>query len=105
MMVSAFTAGVPARTRAPAIRYETLPIRRLTRAKKRSWCMASPPCNFVFARPQGLEPIMPQNRGQRSPSVLLTLVLLAAAPPARAAPTTVAEIATYMGPDRQQMLE
>ena len=48
---------------------------------------------------------MTQNRGRRSPFLLLTLALLAAAPPARAAPTTVAEIATYMGGDRQQMLE
>src|SRR5690349_20713091 len=61
----------------------------------------------VISFPQDLrpEPIMPQNRGQRSPIVLLTLALMAAAQPARAAPTTVAEIATYTGPDRAQMLE
>src|SRR5579862_556619 len=48
---------------------------------------------------------MPQNFGQRSPTLLLTLALLAAAAPAHAAPTTVAEIATYTGGDRQQLLE
>jgi iron(III) transport system substrate-binding protein len=52
------------------------------------------------------EPIMPQNRGRRSPRLLLlTLALLAPGPPAFAAPRTVAEIATYLGPDRQQILE
>jgi iron(III) transport system substrate-binding protein len=46
---------------------------------------------------------MPQNR--QSPTLFLTLALLTAAPQALAAPTTVAEVATYMGPDREQMLE
>jgi iron(III) transport system substrate-binding protein len=48
---------------------------------------------------------MPQNRDRRSPTLLLILALLAAAPQALAAPATVAEIATYMGGDRQQVLE
>ena len=48
---------------------------------------------------------MPQNRGRRSPFLLLTLALVLAAPSAQAAPATVAEIATYTGGDRQQMLE
>ena len=55
------------------------------------------------------EPIMPQTRGRRSPGfhrrLILAAALLAATSPALAAPKTVNEVATYDGPDRQQILE